>query len=117
MEYEPILAFFQGFEPFLEARTSVDSDSHQGEKSDPDQHQIKNRNPDPHQRDADPQHCYIRYCTHPAPVARLHPEAPGGAPLLLLVCVRCGGGGGGEGGGGDQGGGGRHCRGGRRACH
>jgi hypothetical protein len=47
MEYEPILAFFQGFELCFE----VDPDPHPGEKSgDPDPHQGYKSNPD-----ADPQ--------------------------------------------------------------
>jgi hypothetical protein len=67
MEYEPILALFQGFEPLFD---SEDLDPDQGEKSNPDPHQIKIRirirpdpyqgdksDPDPHQGDADPQHC------------------------------------------------------------
>jgi hypothetical protein len=72
MEYEPILALFQVFEPLFGI---YDLDPvpypHQGEKSNPDPHQNKNQNPDPepdphqgdksnpdpHQSYADPQHC------------------------------------------------------------
>jgi hypothetical protein len=43
MEYETILALFQGFEPLFESK-DLDLDSHQDEKSDPDPHQIKIRN-------------------------------------------------------------------------
>jgi hypothetical protein len=42
MEYEPILALFQGFELFSWGK-DLDPDTHQGEKSDPDLHQIKIR--------------------------------------------------------------------------
>jgi hypothetical protein len=38
MEYEPILALFQGFEPLF---GSLDLDPDHGEKSDPDLHKIK----------------------------------------------------------------------------
>jgi hypothetical protein len=44
MKYVPILALFQGFEPFFKARIWI-PDPHQGEKSDPHPH------PDPHQGD------------------------------------------------------------------
>ncbi len=52
MEYEPMLALFQEFGPFFEARIWIrihikvknpDLDPH------PDPHQIINQNPDPHQ--------------------------------------------------------------------
>jgi hypothetical protein len=42
MEYEPILALFQGFEPLLRS-WDLDPDQHQDEKSDPNPHQIKIR--------------------------------------------------------------------------
>ncbi len=66
MEYEPILALFQWFEPFFEARIWIwisiwvkslitsqqikNQNRHQGDNLNPDLH------PDPHQSDADPQH-------------------------------------------------------------
>jgi hypothetical protein len=42
MEYEPILALFQVFEPLF-GNQDLDPDPHQGEKLDPDSHQIKIR--------------------------------------------------------------------------
>ncbi len=66
MEYEPILALYQRFEPFFEARIwigirirvksririqkNLNPDPHQDDKSNQDPH------PDPYQSDADPQH-------------------------------------------------------------
>jgi hypothetical protein len=71
MEYEPVRALFQGFEPLFRSQDK-DPGPHQGTNSDPDPHQIKysdpdsrsafgyasnkNQNPDPHQSDADKQH-------------------------------------------------------------
>jgi hypothetical protein len=53
MEFEPILALFQGFEPFLSSDLNPNPDPHQGEKSDPDPHpnphQCDKSNLDPHQ--------------------------------------------------------------------
>jgi hypothetical protein len=60
IRYEPILALFQEFEPFFDARVRIrtnkknkNPDPHQGDKSIPDLH------PDPHQYDADPKHCVL----------------------------------------------------------
>jgi hypothetical protein len=64
MEYEPILALFQEFEPFFEARIRIrtnkknqNPDPHQGDKSNLDLH--PDLHPDPHQGDADPKHCIL----------------------------------------------------------
>ncbi len=55
MEYEPIWALFQGFEPLFGSK-DPDPESHKSERRDSDQLQSDKQDPYPDQSDADPQH-------------------------------------------------------------
>ncbi len=54
MEYEPISALIQGFEPLLGSQDPY-PDPHQRYDPVKDSHQIDKQDPDPHQKNADPQ--------------------------------------------------------------
>ncbi len=77
MEYEPIGALYQGFEPLFGSQ-DPDLDQSKRQDPDPDQSYKQDTNPDPHQSDAKPQHCFKQRLTRDAEVGK-------DAVLLILV--------------------------------